>query len=177
MLLTKKDFAAACGVSVPTVYKWIDRNRGGLRDFVTDGGIEAAALDREPFKQYRTETEAKHKQTVGGRLEELQADNTALTERLTVLQAENEKLAAQIAAQAREIERLEQHCEDLRTNADFLRTLAESVIKQPPALPERKTPLAWLKAKIEKIGNRHKANAAEDAPANEAPAADGQGRG
>lgn len=149
MLLTKKDFAAACGVSVVTVYKWIDKNRGGLREFVTDGGIEAAALDREPFKQYRTETEAKRKQTVGGRLEDLKAENEALAERVTALQAENDRLTAQTEAQAREIARLEKNCEDLRTSADFLRTLAESVMKQPPALPERKGPFAWIKEKIE----------------------------
>lgn len=51
-LITKKAFAKRCGVSMPTVYKWIDKNKDGLRSFVKDDGIDATLFDKEPWSKY-----------------------------------------------------------------------------------------------------------------------------
>lgn len=144
MFITKAEFAKLCGVSKPTLYKWIEKNKGNIKDFVTDDGILAAALDKEPFNQYKARTDADKRQTVGGKMEELEKENAALKTQLETLKDDNAKLAAQLAAKENEIARLEQNCNDLRTQAEFLRTLTDNVIKQPPALPERKSPFAWL---------------------------------
>lgn len=40
MILTKKAFAARCGVSTVTLYKWIDNNAHGIKDYVKPEGID-----------------------------------------------------------------------------------------------------------------------------------------
>lgn len=71
--MTKKAFAKRCGVSMPTVYKWIDKDKDGLAAFVKEDGIDPAVFDREPWAAFAAE-EVKENEALAGKLKELEAE-------------------------------------------------------------------------------------------------------
>ena len=72
-IITKRAFAKRCGVSMPTVYKWIDKDKDGLKAFVHDDGIDSAVFNQEPWSEHKSESVIKSEED-SQRIKELQEE-------------------------------------------------------------------------------------------------------
>lgn len=62
-LITKRAFCKRCGISMPTCYKWIEKDKDGLAAFVHEDGIDAALFERAPWNTYKSAGELKTEET------------------------------------------------------------------------------------------------------------------
>lgn len=106
MKLTKQAFAKAVGTSKPTLYKWIAQNKDGIKDFVSDDGVDARIFDVEPWASMCKEKPAADQDAGTGELAQLRAE----VETLRTVNEQNAKvielLSAQIAAKDAQIQAL-----------------------------------------------------------------------
>lgn len=109
--ITRKDFAAACGTSRPTLNKWIEQDKDGIKRYVTPDGIDERILKTEPWaslcRQQQTPKPDAQPPRIDDRdelrkqLDELRTENAILQERIKGLEAIN-------ALQASELQRVTQ---------------------------------------------------------------------
>lgn len=107
--ITRKDFATACGTTRPTLNKWIERDKDGIRKYVTPDGIDERILKAEPWatlckQQPQPEAEPPaidERDELRKQLDELRTENAILQERIKGLEAMN-------ALQASELQRMTQ---------------------------------------------------------------------
>lgn len=118
MLITKRAFGKRCGVSMPTVYKWIEKNRDGLQAFVRDDGIDDAIFDIEPWKQYAEVDQA-----------------AAASSEITALKEENAQLKLTIATLQMQVNMLQ---EQKQTQDQLMKAMFATVDKQLSLLPAPK---------------------------------------
>ena len=107
--ISKQAFAKACGTSKPTLYKWIEQDRDGIRAYVTEDGIDASIFDAAPWAERckaRPTVEPEADETDALRaalsekekeLAELRTANAILTERIEGMKQLNDAQAVQIA--------------------------------------------------------------------------------
>lgn len=62
-LITKRAFCKRCGISMPTCYKWIEKDKDGLKAFVHEDGIDAAVFERAPWNTYKSAVVKKDEET------------------------------------------------------------------------------------------------------------------
>lgn len=62
-LMTKRAFCKRCGISMPTCYKWIEKDKDGLAAFVHEDGIDAAVFERAPWNTYKSAVVKKDEET------------------------------------------------------------------------------------------------------------------
>lgn len=62
-LITKRAFCKRCGISMPTCYKWIEKDKDGLAAFVHEDGIDAAVFERAPWNTYKSAVVKKDEET------------------------------------------------------------------------------------------------------------------
>ena len=127
-LITKRDFCKRCGISMPTCYKWIEKDKDGLKAFVHEDGIDAALFDLAPWNTYKSEG-AKKDEATARRILDLEQ------------QLEQEREAAARAQ--------EQAQQTIQQQADIISLLREQLHvmmnRQLQALPQpRRTFLEWL---------------------------------
>lgn len=157
--ITRKDFATACGTTRPTLNKWIERDKDGIRKYVTPDGIDERILKAEPWatlckQQKQTQPAAEppvtdERDELRKQLDELRTENAILTERIKGLEAMN-------ALQASELQRMTQ----LADQAQRLH------LAQLQALPEPKK--GFFERQREKREARRAArNAGQDQQTNE----------
>lgn len=139
-IITKRAFAKRCGVSMPTVYKWIDKDKDGLRAFVHDDGIDAAVFDAASWSAYKSAKAIENEQNA---------------QRVQELQDELQKAKGEAAAQ------IEQQQEIIRQQSEIINLLRDQIAskdqqiqqlhvlmrQQLQALPQpkqKRTFLEWL---------------------------------
>lgn len=140
--ITRKDFAKACGTSRPTLNKWIEQDKDGIRKYVTPDGIDERILKAEPWASLcKKQPDAKPSKNdeLRKQIDELRTENAILQERIKGLEALN-------ALQASELQRMTQ----LADQAQRLH------LAQIAALPApRRTFFEWLR---DPSGKRKRAN-------------------
>jgi hypothetical protein len=141
MLITKRAFAKRCGVSAPTVYKWIEKNRDGLQAFVRADGIDDAIFDIEPWKQYKDVDQA-----------------AAASSEITALKEENAQLKLTISTLQMQVNMLQ---EQKQTQDQLFKAMLATVDRQISMLPAPKKSLIELL--IEDRKARREARAARKA--------------
>lgn len=122
MTISKRKFGEVCGVSMTTVYKWIDHNKGGILDFVTAEGIETAIFDREPWKQRKATAERKRaeKQQAGGAVDQAGRASDRGADRAGTDEETTQELRAQLNALKTEYDRIAEENTRLRAEVDTL---------------------------------------------------------
>lgn len=133
MIITKREFAARCGVSTPTVYSWIKKNRDGLTQFITPDGIDAAIFDAEPWRAYKDNVQPqRHSKQEDGETGRALAEAAAQIDSLTATVNQQREVIAlltgQIATKDKQIAELH--------------VLLDRQLKALP--PPRKTFLEWI---------------------------------
>ena len=76
--MNKTAFAKRCGVSVPTVYAWIKKNHNGIRDYLTNDGINDKIFSCEPWTRFSEQTEPAQPADVNAELEAARSQIDAL---------------------------------------------------------------------------------------------------
>ena len=144
MELTKKAFAAACGVSIPTVYAWIEKNRDGIKDYIHGGRIDAGIFDREPWDKYKAAGEGE-----AGSIDALRAAQDALN----AAKQENETLSAKVEA-LQEINAILR--EQIAAKDQQIQAMLVTMNRQLAALPQPKKTLRerWDEWRAARHGSR-----------------------
>lgn len=186
MKITKRKFGDVCGVSMTTVYKWIDKNTGDICDFITADGIETAIFDREPWKQKKAAAERKRAEraqaggasdrqesrsesdletTLREQVDVLKAERDRLSEEIRLLQAERDTLTERIAYKQSEIEREREINAQLRQIAADFKQLADQAQQlQLAGLPEQRRNLLreWKDGIVRAFTRKDKRTVATD---------------
>lgn len=144
MKLTKQAFAKAVGTSKPTLYKWISQNRDGIRDFVSEDGIDERIFDVEPWASM-CKAKPTHKENPA----DDQADAAGVDE-LTQLRAEVETLKAINESNAKVIDLLNAQITAKDAQIQALLVISQTQLK---ALPK---PRQTLRERWEAWKNREK---------------------
>ena len=119
-MMTKRTFAARCGISAPTLYKWIKENKDGIAAYVSDDGISDAILDVEPWNRLCKAVNAGDRQSCGNttetrkaledaqlKIRQLSDDLTRLEDQNAQLQRMNDLLSNQITVKDQQIQALQ----------------------------------------------------------------------
>lgn len=138
--LSKIEFAKRVGISTPTLYAWIRKNRDGLARFVTEEGISPEIFDVEPWSAYKDDTMMQQKA-----IDDLTGEAAKAAGRIAELQAENEKLQVRVDAMQQTIDLLQGQ---VTAKDQQIGALLVSLNLQMKALPEPKTP--WWKRRKKK---------------------------
>jgi len=139
--ISKNDFARRCGVSVPTVYAWIEKNKGDIRAYIKGAKIDAAIFRSESWGAYQIASETERD---ARRAAELSAELDAARKEIDAQRAALEIANKTITAQAEQIAAKDQHIEDIRAQLAAKDTQIQALLvtmnKQLQALPSpRKT--------------------------------------
>lgn len=137
-LITKRDFCKRCGISMPTCYKWIEKDKDGLKAFVHEDGIDAALFDLAPWNTYKSEG-AKKDEATARRI--LDLEQQLEQEREAAARAQ-EQAQHTIQQQADIISLLREQLASKDTQINQLHVMMN---RQLQALPQpRRTFLEWL---------------------------------
>lgn len=132
--IAKTEFARMVGVSTPTLYAWIKKNRDGIAEFASEDGISPEIFEVEPWSVYK-DNAAVERQRLQDQVEDLtdEADRAAV--RIGELRAECDKLHIKVEAMQHTIDFLNGQisAKDQQINA-----LLVSLNLQMKALPQPK---------------------------------------
>jgi len=124
-IISKAQFAARCGVSKPTVFAWIKRNKDGIADYITPDGIKETIFSAPPWDQIGDKSKKKNL-TVNAQLrEELEKVKEALKDSEARYQkdidAKNLELSEAKAAYQKDIDAARQQITELSHQVELLR--------------------------------------------------------
>lgn len=107
--ISKTEFAKRIGVSTPTLYAWIRKDKDGIRQFVNDDGIAPDIFEVEPWNAYKDKDGAKPVQKPEPdlyKIAELTAERDMMKVRVETMQQTIDLLQSQIAAKDQQINAL-----------------------------------------------------------------------
>ena len=132
--ISKTEFAKRIGVSTPTLYAWIKKNRDGIADYVTEDGISPEIFEVEPWSAYKDDN-AMERQRLQAEVDDLNEDMVRADEQIAALQSEVEKMQIKVDAMQQTIDFLNGQisAKDQQINA-----LLVSLNLQMKALPQPK---------------------------------------
>lgn len=137
-LITKRAFCKRCGISMPTCYKWIEKDKDGLAAFVHEDGIDAAVFERAPWNTYKSAVVKKDEETAQ-RIADLE---TQLEQERVAAAREQEQNRQTIQQQAEIIALLREQLASKDTQINQLHVMMN---RQLQALPQpRRTFLEWI---------------------------------
>lgn len=137
-LITKRAFCKRCGISMPTCYKWIEKDKDGLAAFVHEDGIDAAVFERAPWNTYKSAVVKKDEETAQ-RIADLEAQ---LEQERAAAAREQEQNRQTIQQQAEIIALLREQLASKDTQINQLHVMMN---RQLQALPQpRRTFLEWI---------------------------------
>ena len=137
-LITKRAFCKRCGISMPTCYKWIEKDKDGLAAFVHEDGIDAAVFERAPWNTYKSAVVKKDEETAQ-RIADLE---TQLEQERAATAREQEQNRQTIQQQAEIIALLREQLASKDTQINQLHVMMN---RQLQALPQpRRTFLEWI---------------------------------
>jgi hypothetical protein len=137
-LITKRAFCKRCGISMPTCYKWIEKDKDGLAAFVHEDGIDAAIFERAPWNTYKSAVVKKDEETAQ-RIVDLE---TQLEQERAAAAREQEQNRQTIQQQAEIIALLREQLASKDTQINQLHVMMN---RQLQALPQpRRTFLEWI---------------------------------
>lgn len=137
-LITKRAFCKRCGISMPTCYKWIEKDKDGLAAFVHEDGIDAAVFERAPWNTYKSAVVKKDEETAQ-RIADLE---TQLEQERAAAAREQEQNRQTIQQQADIIALLREQLASKDTQINQLHVMMN---RQLQALPQpRRTFLEWI---------------------------------
>lgn len=137
-LITKRAFCKRCGISMPTCYKWIEKDKDGLAAFVHEDGIDAAIFERAPWNTYKSAVVKKDEETAQ-RIADLE---TQLEQERAAAAREQEQNRQTIQQQAEIIALLREQLASKDTQINQLHVMMN---RQLQALPQpRRTFLEWI---------------------------------
>ena len=137
-LITKRAFCKRCGISMPTCYKWIEKDKDGLAAFVHEDGIDAAVFERAPWNTYKSAVAKKDEETAQ-RIADLEAQ---LEQERAAAAREQEQNRQTIQQQAEIIALLREQLASKDTQINQLHVMMN---RQLQALPQpRRTFLEWI---------------------------------
>lgn len=137
-LITKRAFCKRCGISMPTCYKWIEKDKDGLAAFVHEDGIDAAVFERAPWNTYKSAVVKKDEETAQ-RIADLE---TQLEQERAAAAREQEQNRQTIQQQAEIIALLREQLASKDTQINQLHVMMN---RQLQALPQpRRTFLEWI---------------------------------
>ena len=137
-LITKRAFCKRCGISMPTCYKWIEKDKDGLAAFVHEDGIDAAVFERAPWNTYKSAVVKKDEETAQ-RIADIE---TQLEQERAAAAREQEQNRQTIQQQADIIALLREQLASKDTQINQLHVMMN---RQLQALPQpRRTFLEWI---------------------------------
>ena len=141
-IITKKEFAHRCGVSIPTLYKWIEKDKDGLKDYVKPEGIDEAVFDAEQWQAFRSATPSQKQ----GQEQEIQH-----------LKEKVEQLQKELDEKQKTIDILDRELQSKGQEIQHLHILMQTQLKalSAPQQKQRRTFLEWLGVK-RKDGDQRK---------------------
>ena len=133
-MITKMDFAKRLGISTPTLYAWIRKNKDGIADYVTPEGISPEIFEVEPWNAYNDETLIERQQ-MQDQIDELVYEADTACDKINKLTGEIDKLTAENELLHKTVEMLQGQIsvKDQQINA-----LLVSLNQQMKALPAPK---------------------------------------
>ncbi len=141
--ISKQEFARRCGVSVPTVYAWIDKDKDGIRAYINGAKIDARIFTAKPWSAHQSAGEAEAEKA-RERVAELSAELERVRGEMDAQRAELENAAQTIKAQAEQIAAKDQHIADMRAQIAAkdgqIQALLVTMNKQLQALPAPRKP-------------------------------------
>ncbi len=113
--ISKIEFAKRIGVSTPTLYAWIRKDKDGLSRFVTEEGISPEIFDVEPWSAYKDDRTMQQRtiddltgeaDRAADRIRELTVERDVLQIKVEALQQTIDLLNGQISAKDQQINAL-----------------------------------------------------------------------
>lgn len=142
-IITKRAFGKRCGVSMPTVYKWIGKNKDGIAAFVHEDGIDEAIFNAAPWSVYKS-ADAINAEDERRRVKELEQE---LDRVKTDTAREIEQQQGIITQQAQIIDLLRAQIGAKDTQIKELHIILDRQLKALPQPKQRRTFLEWLGVK------------------------------
>ena len=131
-MLNKTAFAKRCGVSVPTVYAWISKNRDGIQDFLTADGIQDEIFLHEPWSRYQPVKKSD--------VEKLKDENAGLSDELQAAHDQIDALRRDLELKEQTVNQLNKMLEMLQAQMTVkdqqINALLVSLNQQMKALPK-----------------------------------------
>lgn len=141
--ISKQEFSRRCGVSVPTVYAWIDKDRDGIKEYIKGAKIDARIFTAKPWSAYQSAGDVEAEK-IRERAAELSAELEKIRGEMDAQRAELESAAQTIRAQAEQIAAKDQHIADMRAQIAAkdgqIQALLVTMNKQLQALPAPRRP-------------------------------------
>lgn len=132
--ISKSEFAKRIGVSTPTLYAWIKKDKDGIAQYVTPDGISAEIFDADPWKAYNDESEVERRR-LQDQVDDLNEEAERACDKIQELNAEIDKLTAKVELQQQTIELLQGQ---LSVKDQQITALLVSLNQQIKALPQPK---------------------------------------
>lgn len=130
-IITKKEFASRCGVSIPTLYKWIEKNKDGLKAYVNPNGIDEAVFDEEQWREFRS---------IAGQKQKTDGDIKSLLKEIEQLKEKVEEQKKTIGILDRELQSKDQQIQNLT----IMMGAQLKALSAPKEEKQRRTFLEWL---------------------------------
>lgn len=144
-LITKRAFCKRCGISMPTCYKWIEKDKDGLAAFVHEDGIDAAIFERAPWNTYKSAVVKKDEETAQRITDletQLEQERVAAAQQQEQTQRTIDQLHATIQQQGEMLALLREQLAAKDTQINQLHVMMN---RQLQALPQpRRTFLEWI---------------------------------
>ena len=132
--ISKTEFAKRIGVSTPTLYAWIKKDKDGISKYVSDEGISPLIFEVEPWSAFKDDN-AMERQQLQDKVEMLTDEVSSSGDQIVALQAEIDKMQIKIDTMQQTIDILNGQisAKDQQINA-----LLVSLNLQMKALPQPK---------------------------------------
>ena len=142
--MTKTEFAKRCGVSTPTLYAWIKKDKDGIRDYIDEDGVSMKIFDTDPWIKYKDQSEIE-RQRLQTKVDDLTDEADRSFDRILELTAEVEKLKVQNAALQQTVDLLQ---DQISVKDQQIHGLLVSLNQQALALPSPKK--SWWERRKER---------------------------
>lgn len=135
--LSKTEFAKRCGVSTPTLYAWIKKDKDGIADYVTPEGISIEIFERKPWDVYVNEKDV-DRQRLQDKVDDLTDEADRSNTRIIELTSEVEQYKVRLEAMQQTVDLLK---DQISTKDAQIQALLVSLNQQMKALPMPKVSL------------------------------------
>lgn len=132
--LTKTEFAKRIGVSTPTLYAWMKKDKDGISKFVSGEGISVKIFDIEPWNRFKDDADGERIR-MQSQIDDLTDEADRNYDRVVELTAENENLKVRIEALQQTVNMLQSQ---LTIKDQQLHGMIAVLNQQALALPEPK---------------------------------------
>lgn len=120
-IISKTAFARRCGVSNTTVFKWIGKNKDGIREYCTPDGIKDSIFSVSPWDQIDTRPKVQSKTSfLRDQLETSRKRADDIQEELTETQAELVEARNELTEMQKQLDVANSKSEELQTEIDRL---------------------------------------------------------